>query len=582
MEASHTMVPTSRTSSSCIPVPRSSLAPASPAPAPRSFTASAASHVTMSTAKYTSHLDFDAPSDEESAREQENADALALRHTSSTPAFTQSSKFSRIRSPIPPVPMLHHGQGYRTLPRLAAQGGISSDSSTSTSSSLSRKPSSSASNSSTSWRGLSRKLSRFRLRGSEDESGSISTDQTSSFSSGSSEKPSRIRRSVGPSKTNLHSSDESSSDAGSSLCSISISGTPILNEKPLPEAPLFSPCTSPIDEYNLDNDPTPSAEAAPARQLSRFQIRRKPVPEYFPDTRPVPDSDSSSAYSTSSGESSAEGSAAIQIVGPNVFIAYDNDATSTLTAAFTHIVRLLPADAIGAGVRHRAEEVEFEPQTGVHTLYLPVPRPVAPPHIFSDFSAIDESHCDIRFASTLTDTVDHAKDRRTSASIRPPSATSPSASKSDHRPRRSDSQLSHADLVATQDFLAASGRIVSLPELAYFLTELSAQAHFTDPPAPPLGLQPAHIDAVLSFLRPHPFAPATTRRVLLVAPRGDAQLVREGLALMACYLARVEGWGVRFALRKFEASVGTVGRRWRGLLGREGAVAEYLEELAVV
>ncbi|KAJ6461264.1 hypothetical protein C8R47DRAFT_109125 [Mycena vitilis] len=562
------MAPTARTSSSRIPVPRSSLALASLAPAPRSFSTSAAPHVT---AKYTSHLDLDAPSDDESARERENTDARALRHTSSTPAFNQSSKFSRIRSPIPPVPMLHHGQGYRTLPRLAAQGTILTASGTSTSSSLGRKPSTSASSSSASWRGLSRKLSRFRLRGSEDESSSVSTDQTSS---GSSEKPSRILRSVGPSVTNVHSSDESSSDAGSSLCSISISGTPLLNEKPLPEAPLFSPCTSPIDEYYLDNDPTPLAEAAPARQLSKFQIRRKPVPEYFPDTN----SDSSSAYSTRSGESSSEGSAAIQIVGPNVFIAYDNDATSALTAAFTHIVRLLPADTTGAGVRR--EEVHFKPQTGVHTLYLPVPRPVTPPHIFSDFSAIDESHCDIRFASTLTDTLDHAKDRRTSGSVRPPSATSPPTSGA--RPRRSDSQLSHADLIATQEFLAASGRIVSLPELAYFLTELSAQTPLDDPSAPPLGLQPAHIDAVLAFLRPHPFAPATTRRVLLVVPRGDAQLVREGIALMACYLARVEGWGVRFALRKFEGSVGTVGRRWRGLLGREGEVAEYLEELAVV
>jgi hypothetical protein len=62
-----------------------------------------------------------------------------------------------------------------------------------------------------------------------------------------------------------------------------------------------------------------------------------------------------------------------------------------------------------------------------------------------------------------------------------------------------------------------------------------------------------------------------------MTPRG--QLALEGLALMACYLARVEGCSVRFALRKFEGSVGTVSKSWRGLLGGEGVIVTYLEKL---
>jgi hypothetical protein len=65
--------------------------------------------------------------------------------------------------------------------------------------------------------------------------------------------------------------------------------------------------------------------------------------------------------------------------------------------------------------------------------------------------------------------------------------------------------------------------------------------------------------------------------VLVLTPRG--QLAREGLALMACYLAQVDGSSVRGALRKFEGSVGTVGRAWRRVLGGEGVVAGYLEDL---
>jgi hypothetical protein len=201
--------------------------------------------------------------------------------------------------------------------------------------------------------------------------------------------------------------------------------------------------------------------------------------------------------------------------------------------------------------------------------------------MFSDVLAIDELHGDIQFTSSLPDPSQNMrKIRRKAVPGSTPSTysdLSPSVSSAGDRVAELPSNPaypSYNDLVATQEFLAASGRVVSLPELAYFLSDPEGP---TVSDAPPLGLQLTQIDMVLSFLRPHPFAPAARRRVLVMTPRG--QLALEGLALMACYLARVEGCSVRFALRKFEGSVGTVSKSWRGLLGGEGVIVTYLEKL---
>jgi hypothetical protein len=135
-------------------------------------------------------------------------------------------------------------------------------------------------------------------------------------------------------------------------------------------------------------------------------------------------------------------------------------------------------------------------------------------------------------------------------------------------------KVSNADLVATQQFFATLGRHVSLSDLERFLSETVLQSG-----VPPLGLHPSQIADVLSFLRPHPFAPEARKRVLVLSPRG--QLAREGLALMACYLAGLESCSVSTVLRKFEASVGTVAKSWRGVLGGDDVVSDYLEELLV-
>ncbi|KAJ7770080.1 hypothetical protein B0H16DRAFT_1777184 [Mycena metata] len=471
---------------------------------------------------YDSDGDTDSTSDDERRRA-----ALSIRLTCSTPAFNQSSKFSNLAScDAPTSPMMHRGQGICNLPRYTDyKDTIDRDGSPlplSVSRSLNRKP------------------SRFRLR---------------------------RRRS----KNSLGSSD-GSSDGHSSRSSSpgTVSSSP--DQKSLPLPPLFPPCTSPIDEDECYHDATPIAEVPPPLP-PKFKIRRKPVPAYIPDVE-VPSLVSDSSSATSS-EDSAEECSALQNVGPNVFIAYDDDSTSALMTAFTHIVRLSHGET---SIPPSLTNVTFEPRTGVHTLFLPIPSPwpTTLPDSIAELSPIAESHRDIQFSSSLT--VKKSR-RRAIAGPAPPTTTTTTANTSLMIAKALADELyspsrpfSRADLIATQDFLAASGRFVSLPELAYFLSDDPML-----PASPPLGLQVRHIDMVLSFLRPHPFAPAARRRVLLMTSRG--QLAREGLALMACYLARVEGWSIRFALRKFEGSVGTVSRGWRGLLGRDGVIATYLEEL---
>ncbi|KAJ7263440.1 hypothetical protein C8J57DRAFT_1231315 [Mycena rebaudengoi] len=93
----------------------------------------------------------------------------------------------------------------------------------------------------------------------------------------------------------------------------------------------------------------------------------------------------------------------------------------------------------------------------------------------------------------------------------------------------------------------------------------------------PVGLQQRQIAAVLAFVRSQTSAANARRRVLVLTPRGH--LTREGLALMACYLACAERCGVKSVLRKFESSESEVSHPWRGLLGEEGVVGAYLEEM---
>ncbi|KAJ7036686.1 hypothetical protein C8F04DRAFT_1094096 [Mycena alexandri] len=510
------MAPTARLSPSRIPVFRSSsTASATPVAEP-----------VISAADYPAY-DSDGDTDPTSDDERRKA-ALSIRSTCSTPTFNQSSKFSNLAAcDAPTSPMMHRGQGICNLPRYTDYKDAIDDDGSPLPLSVSRS--------------LGRKPSRFRLR---------------------------RRRS----KNSLGSSD-GSSDGHSSRSPSPGTVSSIFDQKPLPLPPLFPPCTSPIDDDESYHDATPIAEVPPPLK-PKFKIRRKPAPEYFPDVE-VPSLDSDSSSATSS-EDSAEQRSALQSVGPNVFIAYDDDSTFALMTAFTHIVRLSHGET---SIPPSLTSVSFEPETGVHTLYLPIPSlwPTRLPDGIAELSPISESHRDIQFSSSLTPLNAKKSRRRAIAGPAPPAATTADTSlmmakalaDELYSPSRPFSQ---ADLIATQNFLAASGRVVSLPELAYFLSDDPML-----PASPPLGLQVRHVDMVLSFLRPRPFAPTARRRVLLMTSRG--QLAREGLALMACYLARVEGWSIQFALRKFEGSVGTVSRCWRGLLGREGVIATYLEEL---
>ncbi|KAJ6577711.1 hypothetical protein B0H19DRAFT_1121151, partial [Mycena capillaripes] len=636
-------------------------------PVPRLFTAETFTLPTSSMGKSPSRYpEFE--SDDEHERRME---VLALRLTCSTPAFNQSSKFLRA-SPAPtPMPAMHRGQGTHTF---QYQGTLKDDAST-TPHLLSRKPSplllhpseddansvsthTSSSSSGSSSSGLSLKPSLFRIRAptSSDDSTSVSTKPSRTNTSGSrrlSMKPSSLfRLRACRSKTNLHSSDESYSDA--QLSNANPNDTSLPPSLPRPRN-LFSPCTSPIDEYyhSLENDPTPRAEVPPMLPKSRFKIPRKPVPEYFamseegdanalltPD-----DSDSAWAYSVSSASDEAEDGgnteeveytsnaySALQIVGPNVFIAYDHNdaASSVLAAAFTHVIRLVPAppvDILSTGTDTNADTgvdatVEFDPTTGVHTLRLAIPPPV---RAITEVEAIGEAHAGIRFeepchelsCEPVPESLHTYAPSEAAESVMVPTMTMVSEA-GVGEPRKTElHHISHSDLVATQAFLATAGRAVSLPELARFLSSsdfddfgsragedacdegapVSSFGDHFDAPPPPLGLTRAHIDAVLAFLRPHPFAPEARRRVLLLTPRTrvdeelahadisgkhiNSDLSREGLALLATYLAHTEECPVRFALRRFEASVGTVGRAWRGVLGEEGALAGFLERLIV-
>ncbi|KAJ7116718.1 hypothetical protein C8R44DRAFT_880072 [Mycena epipterygia] len=555
--------------------------------------------------------------------------ALTIRLTCSTPTFNQSNKFSHFASGHhPSVMQLGQGisslTGYKTSP--AKDATIPTPGS---SGSFGRKP------------------SRFRLRMRSSKSSPCSLDGSSSMGQSS--------RSSSP-------------------------GTPLLAEKTLSLLlPLFSPCTSPINEYYQISRP-------------RFKIRRKPVPEYIP------------ASSLSSDEDSdLEELNALQNVGPNVFIAYNDDSLFAVATAFTHIIHIAPTDTspdrllnlsifnsdshgyldsrltalpvrgnprtqsmaehlyncsptswvtegpspgdslprrrvtmaamhessasplpplltlsasngcsvvsipsalhgaspnpcsitdtVGTDILHTPRsDITFNPETGVHTLHLPIPPPAAQSGIdaasIGELSSIDESHRDILFTSSLADMAHNSfkiprkpvpgctSDVESDVASPFSSVDDPSAQPRDF----AESALLYVDLLATQEFLAASGRIVSLRELGYFLINACASPDADpDAPLPLLGLQATHIAMAHAFLRPHPFAASMRRRVLVMVPRG--QLALKGLALAACYVADVEGCGVQGVLRRFEGSVGMVAKSWRGLLGADGVVAMYLEEL---
>ncbi|KAJ7776629.1 hypothetical protein DFH07DRAFT_936905 [Mycena maculata] len=488
-------------------------------PVPRSFTAPATPVTTN---------DFKPPSPPTSVRpcnsesgysdEERTAEALSLRLQCPTPTFSQSSKLSHMASghvQNPVSPMMHRGQGIGNLRQYTDYGTMLVNDAATPAPGFSGL--------------LRRNSSRFRLK-------------------------------LRPSKCSLRSADESSEGGDSNP------GPPLPTGKPLPLPPLFSPCTSPIGES--DDDAVPSSMAdVPRPAHPKFKIRRKPVPQYHP----TPDSDSSSDYGSDE-SSEPEQSSALQNVGPNVFIAYDDDSSFTLAAAFTHVIRLVPADAVGTGIlRATPSEVTLETTTGVHTLRLPIPPPAAQPGIPDSVSVSKLSSINVR--STF---VPSSVPRQAVLGFASPSDPDPPSVSGEDTRHPSDllpcANFSYADLVATQEFLAASGRIVSLQELAYFLIDVS-----TPSDAPPLGLQASQIDTALAFLRPHPFAAGARLRVLVMTPRG--QLAVEGLALLACYLARAERCSVRSALLKFEGSVGTVSRPWRGLLGPDEVIATYLEEL---
>ncbi|KAJ7252927.1 hypothetical protein C8J57DRAFT_1661068 [Mycena rebaudengoi] len=123
----------------------------------------------------------------------------------------------------------------------------------------------------------------------------------------------------------------------------------------------------------------------------------------------------------------------------------------------------------------------------------------------------------------------------------------------------------------------ASIPLVVLPDSATISPVMVCEDEQETSDSAPVGLQHRQIAAVLAFVRSQPTAVNARRRVLVLTPHGH--LAREDFALMACYLACAERCGVKSVLKKFEVSENDVSHPWRGLLGEDGVVAAYLEEL---
>ncbi|KAJ7470948.1 hypothetical protein FB451DRAFT_1252573, partial [Mycena latifolia] len=337
----------SRSAPSRIPVPRSFTVPTTPVP----------------NTSTPSPLPTPRPKLERthSTKDLRKIAALSVRLTCSTPTFNQSTKFAHLASAhhVPDSPMMQRGQGICNLWRYTDyKTTLAADEPTS-------PPSSSGS--------LSRKSSSLRLRLRR----SINSLRSSSNSDGSSDGRSSRSSSPGPS--------------------------PVLTEKELPPLPsLFSPCISPIDEYCHDSNFPPELDMAPPAQ---FKVRRKPAPEYNPNIALPTSASPSSSESSLEENDESEQSSSLQNVGPNVFIAYDDDSSFALATAFTHVIRIVSAGNVGSGIlRAPRSDITFEPETGTHTLLLPIPQPVVPSSALddisiaiSDLAPISESHRDIEF-----------------------------------------------------------------------------------------------------------------------------------------------------------------------------------------
>ncbi|KAJ7651165.1 hypothetical protein FB45DRAFT_32043, partial [Roridomyces roridus] len=270
--------------------------------------------------------------DDSSTDEERRAEAIRIRLTCSTPTFNQSTKFLHLVSTggkDPLLPGIQRGQGIGGLKRYTDYKETLTD-------------------------------------------GVVPSPSSPTLT----RKPSRLRMTLRRAKTmaSLRTSDRRS-DTDTSRCSSP--GATVPFDKPPPLPSFFSPCTSPAKEYLPDYD-YESEFVAPqirsTRSLQSFKIRRKPVPTYYPSP---PTSDSSSDDSSASEDNvELEQSGAIQNVGPDVFIAYNDDDSFALTTAFTHVIRLVHADAVGLCLP--SSSTTFDHSTGVHPPAPHIPSPVAP------------------------------------------------------------------------------------------------------------------------------------------------------------------------------------------------------------
>ncbi|KAF7308329.1 hypothetical protein HMN09_00681100 [Mycena chlorophos] len=418
-------------------------------------------------------------------------DGSGLRRTCSTPTFNQSTKLRCLTTtgPTPPRPALKRGQGIGSL----------------------------------------------RVHTDEKSSLSVASSSTLSRKSSLSSLGSRFRLKLRPSKPNLLMSDGSSESSRSS----SPAG------KPLPPLPALCP-TIPTPVYEEDLDPF---DEQPPAASPPFKVRRKPVPLYIPPSDAVPIMDFSTSQSSSDESSDEESPNPVERLGPNVFLTPDGESAWSLATAFTHIVRLSAGDGI-----ERAR-VGFERENNIPTLHLPILPPGANTFdtssilsaeadiMGSDLALINQSHNDIDFSSKRSRRKFSIR-RKPAPKIVPPEE--PEIGDELYASFPPSPQYSQADLVTTQRFLAAYGQPMSIPALASLLCEDRLQESDTQP----LGIRATDITTALAYLRPHPFASAETRRrVLLVTPHNQPQLIREAVALGACYLAVAEGFSVKTMLQ---------------------------------
>ncbi|CAK5272168.1 unnamed protein product [Mycena citricolor] len=450
---------------------------------------------------------------------QRRKEALNARSTCTTPSFNQSNKFSKCQisaAEAPSCPILQQGKGFGSL------------------------------------------------RNYTDYKSTLGSSEV--LPKTVSRKPSRLFLKLKPSKSSFKSNDEVSLVTTTSSSSSS-SHTPDLNDNPFPLPPMFSPCTSPIDEY--------FQERVSAPPQARFRIRRKPVPAY-PETEDLSSSSAESSASETDGFDSDDlGSP--QLVGPNVFIAYDAEPVTAATSAFTHVVRIT-----GSALR----AVSFNSQTTARTLTVSVGSPgsSSASSFMSELSnylpVIADTHQHIDFSHSKT------PHRKLYVRRKPVPVFLNAFEKEDDEITLEDSLLdmrgkkpwpsiSYSDLLATQSVLPSS----ELLDVAHLLSDPPFDDDQSEFLVTPVVLQRRHIQSVLDFLRPHPFAPDARKRVLFVVPR-DRQLALEGLLLAAAYVTHAERRNLDSVLRKFDRISGTVVPPWRLFRGDEDEIAmSHLEQL---